>query len=203
MIFCEFGIFLFSHLGLVSDATIIQTTVKASCWPDFNWTSCYTHKYWLKKVYDSYLAGTKLPWVRILLFFAIQNSSFKVVLPSSRYLSLFVKIDPQTHSKTSQIYFGPTKTLTPLTKTFLGSKTPWNPPVIPFLTASDPPRFLTKPKTNQQSSIFPLTPTKTPIPPYPLKNYSPGLLSTLQDPCDPFLIAWDPHWTSKTPQSPS
>ena len=109
-------------------------------------------------------------------------------------MSHFFQNRPPNHPKNLTDLFWPHKDLEiPLTKTFLGSKTPWNPPVIPSLTFWYPSRSLTKPKTNQQGSKSPITPTKTPISPYHLKSYSPGLLSTLQDPWKPpVILFWLP-----------
>ena len=95
----------------------------------------------------------------------------------------FFKIDPQTTQKTSLIYFGPTKTLrSPSQKPSWGPRlleTPlWSHLWLPG-TRQDP---LQNTKTKQQGSKSPITPTKTPISPCHLKSYSPGLLSTLQDP---------------------
>ena len=109
-------------------------------------------------------------------------------------MSQFFKIDLQTHPKTSLIYFGPTKTLISPSQ-----KPSWGPRLLEIplwsnlwlpLTRQDPK---TKPKTNQQSSKSPETPTKAPISPYHLKNYSPGLLSALQYPWKPpVILFWPP-----------
>ena len=86
-------------------------------------------------------------------------------------MSHFFQNRPPNHPKNLTDLFWPHKDLEiPLTKTFLGSKTPWNPPVIPSLTAWDPPRSLTKHKDQTTGFEISYYPHKNPnIPQSPQK----------------------------------
>ena len=92
-------------------------------------------------------------------------------------MSHFFQNRPPKHPKNLTDLFWPHKDLEiPLTKTFLGSKTPWNPPVIPSLTAWDPQRSLTKHKnqtTGFEISYYPHKNPNIPMSPQKLLPRSP------------------------------